>query len=349
MQPRLLRMAQSSVPCLLALTLICLPLSLQAVTPPARLNSTFLQLSRQHQNWTDTQWADLFNYFRKLQLSEVFVQWTAYDDLRFYGTNSTLDKVLVAASHAGLKVWVGLYSDSGYWNRVGNGQDTRAFLNDLRSRSLAIARDLAPFLKQQSSFAGWYLPEEVEDVNWQTLEARRELLLHLGLASRSLHELTPRAPVAISAFSDARISPAEFRDFWLEVFDATSVDTVLLQDGIGVHKLELDEFPLYAGALAKAAHSKGRDFRIVVELFQQTGGVPLDSGPFRASSAHWERVRAQMESANQFTTSIVGFSIPEYMTPLGIAGAEKLYADYLKGAVTGVSTTVDRERSNNLK
>jgi hypothetical protein len=292
-------------------------------------------LSIQHKSWTDAQWADLFEYLRRLQLSEVIVQWTAYDDIRFYGSpvqgpDSVLDKVLLAASHAGLKVWVGLYCDSGYWNHVGEGQATRAYLNGLRSRSLAIGRDLAPLLKQQSSFAGWYLPEEIEDVNWQTPEARKELLLHLGLESKTLHELTPGARIAISAFSNARLSPAEFHDFWVEALRASTVNTVLLQDGIGAHKLELDEFPLYAGALSDAARSAGRDFSVVVELFRQTGGLPLDHGPFQASAARWEQVRAQLEIAHRFTSTIVGFSVPEYMTPLGTGGAKQLYADYLK-------------------
>lgn len=225
---------------------------------------------------------------------------------------------------------MGLYLDSEYWSRVAEGQTTSAYLSGLRGRSLAIARDLTPLMKQQPAFAGWYLPEEIDDSNWQIPEARRELLRHLGLVSASLNELTPGAGIAISTFSNARVSPAQFRDLWAEAFHKSALSRVLLQDGIGVHKLELNEFPLYADALAEAARFAGRDFGIVVELFQQTAGLPLDTGPFHASPAPWERVRAQLDIAHRFTSCVVGFSVPEYMTPLGIRGAELLYADYLK-------------------
>lgn len=319
---------------LAAVLLSCRGPDLRAADPSARLNSTCLQLSLQHKNWTDSQWSELFEYFRLLQLSEVIVQWTVYDDIVFYGSpveksDSPLTKILAAASGSGLNVWVGLYLDSGYWSRVANGQATSAYLSGLRLRSLAIARDLTPFMKQQAAFAGWYLPEEIDDLNWQTTESRKELLRHLGLLSGSLHELTPGAGIAISTFSNAQVSPAQFRNFWADAFHDTVLSTVLLQDGIGVHKLELNEFPLYADALAEVTRSAGRSFGIVVELFQQTGGLPLDTGPFRASPASWERVRAQLDIANRFTTRVVGFSVPEYMTPLGIGGAEQLYTNYL--------------------
>jgi hypothetical protein len=322
-----------------AALLFAIALSIPALcsaSPSARLNSTFLQLRPEHKRWTEAQWRALFECFQRLQLSEVIVQWTAYDDTRFYAapderSDSPLERILTGASKTGLKVWLGLYLDSDYWNHLGGTPAaTSAYLAHLRSRSLAIANDLAPSVKQQPAFAGWYLPEEIDDLNWRSPEARQELLRHLSLTSTSLHALTPGARVAISTFSDASVSPAHFRDFWAEAFRASTVNLVLLQDGIGALKLELNEFPLYAAALAEAACSAHRDFGVVVELFQQTGGPPLNSGPFQASPASWERVRSQLEIAHRFTNSIFGFSIPEYMSPFGIRGAEQLYNDYLK-------------------
>jgi len=309
--------------------------ALQPANPSVSFNSTFLQLSPQHKHWTDAQWSELFKYFRQLQLSEVIIQWTAYDDTFFYASpaensDSPLARVLAGASRSGLKVWVGLYLDSEYWSHVAAGQATSAYLSGLRLRSLTIARDLTPMMKRQAGFAGWYLPEEIDDLNWQTPDARKELLRHLGLVSASLHELTPGSGIAISAFSNAQLSPAQFRDFWADVFHSSALSTVLLQDGIGVHKLELNEFPLYATALAELTRSTARSFGIVVELFQQIGGPPLDRGQFQASPAPWERVRAQLQIANRFTSCVVAFSVPEYMSPLGIHGAEQLYLDYLK-------------------
>jgi hypothetical protein len=82
-------------------------------------------------------------------------------------------------------------------------------------------------MRQQPAFAGWYLPEEIDDINWRIPEARRKLLRHLGRVSASLRKLTPGAGIAISTFSNARMSPAQFRDFWRDAFDHTVLSRVL--------------------------------------------------------------------------------------------------------------------------
>jgi hypothetical protein len=309
---------------------------LEAADSSAFIDGTFLQLSLAHKGWTEAKWLELFGYFRRLQLSQVILQWTAYDEAVFYETptgksDAALDKILKVAAQSGMKVWVGLYHERQYWTRIGRDPGaTSLYLERLRSKSLAIARDLTPLLERHACFAGWYLTEEIDDVNWQSPAARRELLLHLNLAGSGLDRLIPGARIAISAFSNARLSPGQWRDFWKEIFGASSINTVFLQDGVGALKLELNEFPVYAEALAAAARDAGREFSIVAELFQQVGGTPLDSGDFKALPATWQRVSRQLAVARRFTNSIVGFSVPEYMSPMGTQGAEELYVDYLR-------------------
>jgi hypothetical protein len=240
-------------------------------------------------------------------------------------------RILQNADRTGLGVWVGLYHDSAYWNRIaGNRESAAACLRELRSASLAIARDLAPVLKRHSSFAGWYLSEEVDDGSWLAPENRRELMAHLTLTSAGLRDLVPGSRVAVSGFSNGRLSPGGFRAFWKDIYAATSIGMVLLQDGIGVRKLELDEFPLYAGALAAAARETGRECGIVIELFEQISGAPLDGRAFAAVPAPIARVRRQLEIAARSTGPLVAFSVPEYMSTTGIDGAGRLYHDYTR-------------------
>jgi hypothetical protein len=302
--------------------------------PPARLTGTFLQLDARHREWSEPQWSELFDRFRKLELSQVIVQWTVFDETAFYagGTGvSPVERILAIAQREEMSVWLGLCHDSRYWRWVG-GEPKAAgrHLARLRSRSLAAARDLATLAKASPAFAGWYLSEEIDDVNWRNTEARRKLLDHLKLETAGLKDLTPGARVAISGFTNARVSPNRFRTFWKDVFEASTIDLVLLQDGIGVRKLELPEFPLYAAALAEAAKRAGRECGTVVELFRQTGGEPLDSGPFRASPAPFLRVRRQLEIAARFPGPVFGFSVPEYMSPAGVEGAGQLHSDYVR-------------------
>ena len=137
------------IACAVALSSLAGAARLSAADGNTRISGTFLQLTAQHKGWTDAQWRQLFDYFHQLQLSDVFVQWTAYDDTSFYrstpeATDSPLDQILTNANRTDLKVWVGLYSNSRYWDRIGQGSTTAAsYLDNVRSKSLAIARSLA--------------------------------------------------------------------------------------------------------------------------------------------------------------------------------------------------------------
>ena len=66
---------------------------------------------------------------------------------------------------------------------------------------------------------------------------------------------------------------------------------------------------------------------MIVELFQQ-----VDAGEaFEATPAPLDRVERQLDLAAAYSTAgAIGFSIPEYMTPLGGTTAERLYESYRK-------------------
>jgi hypothetical protein len=334
---------------LLAISHCYMSTSLKAQIEPARLSGTFLQLTSRHNSWTEAQWSSLFGSFRRLQLSELVVQWAACDEATFYARSgeppAPLNRVLAAAARSEIRVWIGLYSESTYWDRIHtDAQTASVYLHHLRSRSLSIARDLAPVLSGYQGFAGWYLSEEVDDVNWQGVEFRKSLMTHLAAASRALHDLVPGSRVAISTFSNAQLSPGHFQKFWKEILQSSSLDTLFLQDGVGVHKLALDEFPIYADALVTATRAAKKNLSIVVELFEQVSGPPIDSGDFKAVPAQLARVRRQLEIARRFTNSITAFSVPEYMSPLGLPGAERLYHDYL-GEYAPPEAEIPAERS----
>jgi hypothetical protein len=313
----------------------CRAADLGMATAPPHLNGTFLQLSATRRNWTGAQWAGLFDGFRSLRLSQVVVQWTVAGTDSFYKAarpdGSALGRILDAADRSGIRVWVGLYHDPEYWNQVGSRREaTASYLREIRGKSLAIAHDLAPLVQRHPGFAGWYLSEEIDDINWLDPERREDLLAHLKLTSSGLQNALPASKVAVSTFSNGRMSPGGFREFWQQILQTSSISLVLLQDGIGVQKLELNELPLYAEALAAAASETGRECGIVIELFQQTAGAPLDAGEFAAVSAPMDRVRRQLAAAARFTGSLMAFSVPEYMSVTGVGGAERLLTDYTR-------------------
>lgn len=302
-----------------------------------RLNGTFIQLLKKHGSWTPDQWKQLFVWLRSAGIDHLIVQWSVFNEEAFYPSaafqgvpNAPLETILTLADSSRMSVLIGLVYDEAYWSNIqGDAAAVSPYLHGLRSRSVQAARELAPILQRHSSAEGWYISGEIDDVNWRSPEKRELLFDYAGSLGRDLRSLRPGMAVAISAFSQAQSSPDGFRQFWDEFLQRAPVDRVLFQDGVGVNKLDVREVPIYAGALQDAARKNNRSLRMVVELFQQVAGPPIDDAAFRAVPGPWDRIRSQIEMAGKYSPGeIIGFSVPEYMTPLAGEAGRSLLAQY---------------------
>lgn len=297
-----------------------------------RLQGTFLQLTAAQGDWQPDDWARLFGYFRQLHLSQLVIQWTVYDDLSFSPApdlrqvpHPPLAAIFQQADEAGLQVWLGLAHDSGYWEKIRRDPALVAvYLRRLRRRDEALAGRLAAQFGNHRFFRGWYITEEVDDVNWQEAPAQEVLFAYLRDLSKFLHELTPGAGVAISGFANGRTDPRAFADFWRNLLAAANIDVVFFQDGVGAGKLSLAEVAPYLAALRQAVQSQSRTLQVVVELFHR-----ISERPFRAQAASWDRVARQLEIASRYSTGgILAFSVPDYLTPLAGPEADRLFEAY---------------------
>lgn len=319
------------------------PLSAAERPDPPRLQGTFIQLWRTHSEWTPEDWSRLFDYFRQLRLSRLVVQWTVYEETAFYPSqtfqavpNPPLKTILRLADAAGMKVYVGLAHDPTFWEKIRRDPVlVEVYLRRLRLRSESAVGQLAPLVRHHPSFQGWYITEEIDDVNWRDPQARNMLFEHLRNMSARLHEITPGGKVALSGFSNTQLDPLAFEEFWKTLLEKASLDEVLFQDGIGVRKLQLTYLPLYLGAIRRAVDAHSRDLQVVVELFQQVNGRLSGNEPFRAVPAPLERITRQVDLAARYATSgVIAFSVPEYMTPLGGPEAKQLFNRYLTTSTT---------------
>jgi hypothetical protein len=296
------------------------------------IQGTFLQLTADHGEWTREKWNALFGYFKQLGLSQLVIQWTVYDDLAFYPaggfrqvSNPPLPLILDLADKSGMKVMVGLAHDPAYWEKIkSQPMVLEVYLQRLRLRSLAAARELAPMAASRPSFQGWYLPEEIDDVTWPEAGARALLFTHLKETASQLKLLTPGARIALSGFSNARLDPQALGRFWGALLEAAPLDLVFFQDGIGTGKLGLDFLPLYLDSVRRSVAGRGRKMQAVVELFHQ-----VSEHPFRARPAPWPRVLQQLKLAGQYSPAgLIAFSVPECLTPLGGPEARQLFDTY---------------------
>lgn len=306
---------------------------------PLRLGGTYLQLTTAHLEWREQDWAELFQHFEALGLSQLIVQWSVYEDRHFYTRSGAarqndvlpIEAILNLADRAGMRVWLGLAFEEAYWREIaGKPEAVKPYLQKLAERSAAIAAELVPLVRRHASFAGWYIPHEIDDVSWRDPE-RRELLYDFvaDLGDR-LQAQMPDAAVAVSGFSNGAMDPIAFRVFWETLLRrAPSVDTVLFQDGIGARKLDFYELPLYTEAIRDAAVAADRKVVAIVEVFDQVAGPPLNDQAFQAVPAPLKRIIRQLELAQGYAPTAVAFSVPEYLSPKGGDAARTLYEEYL--------------------
>src|SRR5690348_9733047 len=213
----------------------CLTGSLRASRsePAPRLNGSFIQLLKGHGSWTPAQWNQLFDWLNSAGIDHLVVQWSVIGDTAFYSSstwtrvpNAPLEAILNLADSSHMSVRVGLVHDDSYWTNIQRDPAAvSSYLRDLRKRSMAAARELAPILERHRCVEGWYISGEIDDVNWRSPESREVLFEYAGELARNLREVNPRMTIAISSFSQAQSSPDGFRQFWDEFFQRTSIDT----------------------------------------------------------------------------------------------------------------------------
>ncbi len=298
-----------------------------------RIQGTFLQLTTAQGDWSPEKWSQLFGYFRQLKLSRLIIQWSVYDDLAFFPgqdfrqvSRPPLETILALADASGMEVLLGLVYDPQFWEKINREpQLVEVYLRRLRLRSQEAAQALLPLAQSHPSWRGWYLPEEIDDVNWQKDQARRLLIEHLSNLGQFLRQLTPGAKLAISGFANGRTDPQTLGNFWQEVLTTAPMDLLLFQDGVGTGKLSPEDLPPYLKAIRQAAAASGREFQVVIELFRQ-----VSAQPFKAQPAPCPRVQRQLKIASAYTGGgVVAFSVPEYLTPLGGPAAARLFEEYL--------------------
>jgi hypothetical protein len=302
------------------------------------LSGTFVQLSDAHAQWNRDQWGLLFGCFKQLSLSRIVVQWSADDAGAYYPHPSTPNRrsaviptILEMADAAGISVLMGLGHDPTFWRRIDRDPAlVEVYLRRVEVRSADIVRALTPLAHGHRSFAGWYITEEIDDVNWINQAARGALFNHLQALSSLLHDATPALPVAISGFSNGNVDPETFAQFWRDLVDQSKIDAVFFQDGVGARKLEIDEVPLYVEPLRKALAGHARELQVIVELFRQTDGEPINSRPFSAVPASFDRVAQQLTVARRFSSAPLAFTIPDYMSPLGGPEATALFNQFYR-------------------
>ncbi|KJU82772.1 conserved hypothetical protein, secreted [Candidatus Magnetobacterium bavaricum] len=297
-------------------------------------SGTFIQLTDITDAYSRQQWKELFDYMTTLDIKYIIIQWTVYGEMNYLKTpdftikhRKSIEYILEETSNRNIKVFLGLYSDDQFWERLKAPPEiVEVYLKRQYVNATKIADDLLPLISRYPSFWGWYISEEIDDVNWQTDYKQKILCNYLHELSKHLKKIMPTAKVGISGFTNAGTDPISLKELWENIFSNSSIDILFFQDGIGVNKLTFFELPIYLDAIKKAAETHNVHLSVIVEIMTM-----LKENPFTAEPAPISRILKQLTIASQFSNfGITAFSVPEYMTPLSGNKAQLLFEEYIR-------------------
>jgi hypothetical protein len=291
--------------------------------------------------WSQVDWDATFYEMKALCMNKYIVQYSVYNDLSWYANSnlpfvnfkaSALDKIVKAAEKEGIKVYFGLYFDEN-WNSADKSQ--LATYTALLTKHKQVIDELWNNYGTSTAFGGWYIPQEINDLEWQTDPEKTLLFTWLKDVSDYAHTKTS-APVMIAPFFNLW-QPADVLGKWYDdLFKvATSIDAVYPQDGVGITLKDPNyHIPLYFQAIKAACDNNGVLFGATIESFAQQTGWPIDGGVFSAIATDMNRLKTQIWNASQAgATDLIQFEW-SYMQKGLTEAASILNSDYTMYANT---------------
>lgn len=302
--------------------------------PGAPFRSSFLQPLLSDLERSPDEWQAALQDIAGLGVETLYLQWSVFGELDLSREPGIrfLSDWLDQAHANGLRVVLGLAADADYGTQISAPADElAAYLANLRERSLAAAARLEAELGRHPALAGWYISEEIDDRTWTQAWQVDLLREHLRSLVSLLTQLSPHKTVSISTYVSGSQSPDQFERLWRALWAAAPELRVLLQDGAGVGTVARPHHHEYALRLNRIAARSKRYWGIIVELFSQQSGPPLDDTPFSAHAAPITRILRQMgaiQALKPGPNEIVAFSVPEYLLDSSRPGQAELLSQY---------------------
>jgi hypothetical protein len=308
------------------------------------MNSTFIQLWNDIGcscgQWSQQQWEAEMNTMLEACTEEIVVQYGIYENVSWYSpTNlsgiqfqfTTLNKMFAAAENTGMKIRVGLYFDE-YWNTADKSL-TNTY-NNLYAKHTAVIDEIQGLFGSNSAFSGWYIPQEINDLEWQTTNKQSLLFNWLNDVSNYAKSVNNNTDVMIAPFFNLWV-PADVIQTWYDglLNTAPNIAIIAPQDGVGIKLKQTDyHIPLYFSAIHSACEQNNRTFAATIESFEQTAGWPIDNGTFAAQptsiiSLHNQISAALRNGAEQLYQFSWGYMQPSVSNQTAL-----LYSDYKNGS-----------------
>lgn len=333
---------------LLMVTLTAVPAS--ATTSPPTMNGSFIQ-PQLVDELSNSQLGEEENDLVDAGLSQQVLQWTADSgaettvfpsDLAGYTQSTDTDvvgRLLDAASDDGIDVYVGLQTNNDWWTNYAN--DT-TWLDDQASIAEELADDLYTTYGSDSSFAGWYIPFEMDNWNFTTESQWSAMASFYTTVDDYLHELSPGLPVIIAPFFNTAggETSSQWTSMWEYVLANAPIDVIALQDGVGDGHATTGQLATWYGATQTAIEDASPSTQLWADTDTYT-----DNGAYEPMSVG--SVIADMTAEQPYVSDFLTFSYDHYYSPLQGGGLyNTTYLDYLSsGSVESSPPTTPTDLS----
>lgn len=331
-------------------------------------------------NWTVEEWMDEMARMATMGIEKITIQYTQviYDSKDIYDTNSNLGRYNNAASylqpfdpqsshwviksyttlntifdaairlkeeyHKEIKIELGLAHYEPYWNVNTAHYGEPFFYDHMYKHVKASIDDLSNLLKQseyQAMFAGWYIPQEFNEVYWDT-NNKVDLLADYYVKICDYIRTKDRvSPISMAPFFYGYVSVSELSELYSRLFrqineNKKRVNLLYIQDGIGVgeHRVGIDLKQFVPPIKDVLKNTGGTELGIVIESFDAYDCQGRDTTNI-GSIPKISRIRRQLSDALDITQDINKISVFSWAdfqsTYTSIdRDSESLYQDYLK-------------------
>ncbi|WP_313546317.1 DUF4434 domain-containing protein [Leifsonia aquatica] len=305
-------------------------------TTTPRIDGSFIQPALVD-GWTSSQLTSEFATLTNACITSQVIQWTADtkasttiypSGLTGYTQNTSTDvvsRVLTAADTAGVSEYLGLQTNDDWWNTYANDA---TWLNGQATKANALADDLYAKYGTHTSFAGWYLPFEVDNWNFTTTASWSAMASFYTTIANHLHALTPGKPVIISPFFNTAggQTSSQWTTMWSSILGSAPIDVIALQDGVGAGHATTAQLATWFAATKSAITSA----RPATKLWADSETFNPDFTPMSIS-----QLVADLNAVAPYVSKTLSFSYDHYQSPLVVPAVyDTTYRNYLtSGAV----------------
>lgn len=282
-------------------------------------------------DFTLERWIDELQMLRDVGITEIILQsvvdtkdkYAVYPtEINGYSANNK-DMILLALNAAkivGMKVRIGLGENDDWWKK---GWYDFSWLSEEAAISNKIFNEVFEKYGCHEALGGWYITYEFSEFFATTKFQQQNLSNFYKTLAKEIKSKS-NLDIMISPFYGSNKFKIGCLELWVEILQAilrnTGIDTLALQDSVGVGYNTIDDIKILFNYTKKATDDLGITLYVDTETFSSTkdGNIP----------ATQEQISKQIAAVKPYVKGFVVFSIDHFQNK-NLSSQMNNYLDYL--------------------